>query len=632
MICSNCKSALAPGDAFCGECGAQAETGGNGREANVDPGSPVVRAVPEASVAASPEPFFSHARSRPDGWMTNATRYLCAAAYLSAEFTNRVIRELVSSHRAVAPSVGIDLAPIIRHCLRSRRMNLVRDLVLCVLLLIGLFVAAGQTIAILFVCFFVGFLPSVNWARKSLGMKIVAILFSLLAFAVLGFVVLSLLVATLIRGIENDISSGSFGGLSAASGLAGLTPGLILAIALLATQVAYVYARNRTLCEDLAPAASPRPFVPQAPVIEARIQQVEAAQRGNLLLYSGEDPFVGTGWVSRSWSIPIELRRAADRKRGSWPSPPATDRRHDYVPIDPANLHQVIRDRLLSLKDEELPRNERVEALDVRDHVIGPGWLPWDSPLIDPDLSIPYSEASPAATDALIRHPQAGLRYFQRVSVRDEGQTVWSGREKVVESMDQDISASAFVYVAVEGRMFYLEFVATIMPPIQARWHAVDLLPRLSAGGFFARVVVDALGTIFRDLIYAPVRAVRSLRATSRERRSYQEQATAAQEYLHADLGARFSVREWCADRDLASYIQVLDLNKYTKLVERLVLDTTLDFLSARGVDVSAFAGSASAVINSGVIISGSTFGGPAAVSATGDVSQTVQAQPEPAH
>ena len=60
---------------------------------------------------------------------------------------------------------------------------------------------------------------------------------------------------------------------------------------------------------------------------------------------------------------------------------------------------------------------------------------------------------------ALIRQPQAGLRYYQRFSVRDESQPVWASRGKVLDGWDHGVMTSAFIHIAVEGRMLYVEFV-----------------------------------------------------------------------------------------------------------------------------------------------------------------------------
>src|SRR3954447_23813521 len=85
------------------------------------------------------ESYFQHARrSGVPRMMTNVTRYLCAAAYLNEGYCRKVIRELVDEpHRAVVPSYGFDIGPVITHSLRARRLQLIRDLMLWVLLLGG---------------------------------------------------------------------------------------------------------------------------------------------------------------------------------------------------------------------------------------------------------------------------------------------------------------------------------------------------------------------------------------------------------------------------------------------------------------------------------------------------------------
>ena len=106
MECSHCHAVMDSGDLFCGDCGtplppppaltgAQAGSNGNGRWPAT--GRTVPRQASAAHENGSSGPFFSHARTRPAGRMTNATRYLCAAAYLDAGYAATVIRELVAS-------------------------------------------------------------------------------------------------------------------------------------------------------------------------------------------------------------------------------------------------------------------------------------------------------------------------------------------------------------------------------------------------------------------------------------------------------------------------------------------------------------------------------------------------------
>jgi hypothetical protein len=631
MRCSHCDTVLEPGDSFCGGCGRESGAAGNGRPASADFGTASFQRIPAPRTGDPSGRFFAHTRARPAGRMTNATRYLCAGAYLSPGYANNVIRQLVSSHRAIAPSVGIDVGPIIRHCLRARQMRLGRDLLLAVLLLASLILDPEKTVIILLIAFFVGFLPSVNWAHKSLGIKIFAALGSLFLLGTIFSIVTAIGLVSALERLSGS-AGGGLGSLDQGSGVvepaASSSPkGLIstiLLVVIVLIQIFYTYVRTRTLSHELGPDAPARRPGSSGASVDARIARAEAAQYGNLALYSGESPFLGTGKRTRAWSIAIELERADGGRQPL----PGLSPAQGWVPIDPVELHQVVRDRLLKLQDDGLPPNERLSALTVQHHVVGLGQYRWDSPVVDPVLNVPYSEVSPEAVAALIRHPQAGLRYYQRVSVCDEGQAVWAGGEKVVDGSDQDISTSAFLYIAVEGRMLYLEFVATVMPPIMPYWHSVDFLPKISAPMFILKVILDAFSSIFQALIYSPFRAVGSLISTLKEGRTYQEEKTAARDYVYGDIGARVSVRGLGAVDKLETYIQTLDAEKYTKLVERLINDTVLDFLAAKGVNTTAFANSATTVMNSGVIIgANATFNGPAAFGAGAMAQQTAQPQ-----
>ena len=657
MRCSNCDAVLGATDTFCDRCGARVPVASGANDAyfgrsGPPPGNPYPassvppetsemparqaypaeephRQVPPPRDASRPGRFFSHAQARLADGMSNATRYLSAAAYLSPGYAGVVIRELVNSHRAVAPSVGMDVGPIVRHCLRARRIQLSRDLVLALLLLVGLIFSRTLMVGLIVVGLLLAFLPSANWARRSTGGKVLTgIGIGLLVLCVLGAVIFIALLGTVfsyLHGLGSTPSEvGGFGQPAPSSGtsLAWAVAPVIL-IAIFATQVVYLYVRSQTLCDELGPDARARRPGRVSSLVEPRIAALTGAQHGNLVLFSGSDPFIGTGTRARAWSIAVELQRAA---RAGQPVPPAASS-SGYVPIDPVELHRVIRDRLLRLKDEGLPPNERLNALTVDDHIVGPGQQRWDSSLIDRERSTPYSQASPEAVAAIIRHPQAGVRYYQRVSVCDEGQSVWSGTEKVMDGTDHDIAASAFIYVAVEGRMLYLEFVSTVLPPIHPQWRVVDLLPKLSPSSFWGKVLLDAVVTVFRDLIYAPFRMIRSLASMMQESRMYQKEADAPKEYLYGDIGARVSVRELGAETRLASYIQGLDAAKYTKLAERLVTDTVLDFLRAKGVDTSAYAASAGTVVNGNAVIA-TNYTGNIAMGTNGPVEQHVRAEP----
>jgi hypothetical protein len=260
---------------------------------------------------------------------------------------------------------------------------------------------------------------------------------------------------------------------------------------------------------------------------------------------------------------------------------PAGEPRPD-VRIDPVELQAVIGRRLATLADERLPLGERISVLDVDHHVVGDGNIRHDSPLRDPSTMGPYSRVSQEAVEALIRHPQAGLRYYQRVSVIDWGPAVMSNGRQVIPESDQGIAVSTFIYVAVEGRMFYLQFARTALPPVDSRYRAS--LPR-----DFWTLARVARQQYLRSLVTSPPRYRAAFRAARGERKVI----TAG-----ANVGARMSIRETGEDESFRSHIRRLDVEKYTAIIERLLLDTVLDFLAGKNIDISDFKASADSIIN----------------------------------
>ena len=241
-------------------------------------------------------------------------------------YTNTVIRQLISTHRGVAPSQGIDLDPIMRHCLRARKMRLIRDILFVVLLAIGEYLVPFQTGLFLLICYFVGFLPSVNWARSRTDSR------SSPSWPRYCLDLASLVpspspwsrrsLARWRRGrqVEQADRFAAPAELKLSSPVALLVLGGIAAV-----QLVYWYrwpGPNAMSC----PLAERR--IAGAALnheIEARIAHVRAAQYGNLVLYGDRNPFLGTGHnpfdelsrakffggldTGKAWSIAIELLR-----------------------------------------------------------------------------------------------------------------------------------------------------------------------------------------------------------------------------------------------------------------------------------------------------------------------------------
>lgn len=163
------------------------------------------------------------------------------------------------------------------------------------------------------------------------------------------------------------------------------------------------------------------------------------------MLYSGRNRFVSAGVITTpgpAWPIQVDLLRAA--ASGGLPG---ESRRL----IDPAELHETLRCRLLKLADEHMPPHERVPGLSVDYHIVSTGVVAADSPLVDVSRKLPYSQLCEEGAADIIRKPRDGLRCYQRVS---------AGLDAVV---------SAFIEISMVGDVCVVNRTMTVLPPVSGQ-------------------------------------------------------------------------------------------------------------------------------------------------------------------
>ncbi|GAA1578400.1 hypothetical protein GCM10009678_71420 [Actinomadura kijaniata] len=577
------------------------------------------------------EPYFRHAPRAPgDRPLQHATRYLSAGAYLRVRFERRVISELLyEPNRAVVPSFGFDLEVVLRHALRARRLRLARDMTLIVLWTLAYLPAPRQTVGVGMTLFGVAVvIAGARWLGRAGARARRNALGALLLLAA-GYGGLVWFGGRLDGGSGYDSSPPSvpIEDVGAENGL--LTPVTLLALAVVV--LGHRALVLRSLSRALAPGAmGPGPAV-RGDRAEQALARIGSAQNGNITLYGGENPFLGAGRFDArrtvAWSIVLELDRPSGK--GS------PDLRKERARPDPVAMYARVREEMQAMRDEWpphrpgapeprrdqwLPPNERVVSMVITDHVVGHGEVDHrrspaspdgGHPLVDPrGGGVPYSVATPPAIEAIMRHPQAGARYYQRITVGAQSQQV-VGRagDPVLDAEEQDYAVSTFLHLAIEGRMLYAQFAAVPLPPVRDEFRVVDVASSWTP----AHLVGHTLLAGWRDA------AATALLAVPRTARTLAEMASGAlaarygrppiTRVIH-DYGARLSVRELGAARGFGTYMQELDVVKYTRLVQQRVNDAVLDYLEGEcGVDVSAYRAQAAQITNNSVTITGDVSG-----------------------
>ncbi|GAA0462207.1 hypothetical protein Ade02nite_28650 [Paractinoplanes deccanensis] len=531
---------------------------------------------------SDPQPLLSMPSYVPGTTLNDTTRQLCGAPYLDPDFANAVIREVVESERkAVPPSYGFDLDPVVRHCLRARRLLLIRYAVVTALLIAGLCANSIATIAWLGFAAIVVFLRSSAYRELPRAMRLAGLAaLAGLVFCFLGYLLLQVVAAGFIASAGFSVPDDPFDDYGSTS--SGLLAGgvqtflLVSPLALAIAMGAALFLSRRQaygiLTTELAPGVPP--VVPRGhnPRVEWRLGVVAAMQRGNICVQD-TDPYAGAGFIEHSWSFAVTLRPSA-----------GDDGR---VALDTAALNRRVHDAVLGLRDERLRAGERIPNIYVVPYVAADGNRRADDPLIDPQTRTPRTLASPETIDAIMASPQGGLRHYLRAVIPASGKEIRTPDGRLVlPAQDSGIGVTAFIHLAVEGGMLYTEFVCTVMPQVRPLYQFVD---NVRPERVTAHAVADTLSNFLRDNVLGPVHLMRlawdTLRLPSRMARS----GRSADEFRFYDYGAHFSVRELASQRPTVKFMQVLDAEKYVKLLDRVVNETVLDHLADSGVDTTEF-------------------------------------------
>jgi len=253
--------------------------------------------APRRGSVFGPQPVTSGALwSAPD-----ITRTLCAAVRIDSVFRRQVLDLLTQSRlRAITPSLGVDLRPVLRHAVEADHQELRRDL------------------------------------RRLIP---------------LGMAVLWPIVAEILLGISEWVPL-----LAPPLLLLTLSLPLMIAAVALAIEFQYFWAIEGSLAElhearRRSDEPIPVPPMPQSPAMIERLTAIDEAQRGLVTVSGHLRPFEGMGETLDSWRLTLPLTRT---KLASAKKLPVNHSPEDPVlPISEPKLIAAVRDRLTAVDDSQ---------------------------------------------------------------------------------------------------------------------------------------------------------------------------------------------------------------------------------------------------------------------------------------
>lgn len=523
----------------------------------------------------------------------DVTRYLSAAVYTDPRLADQVVEQVVyDEFGAVASSPGFDLVPVARHSIAAQGLRRRRDLALAGVFGVILLVAPAWLLfarAALWLLSRTSDGSRADWTAQGRSLSASPGAFVRLLSA--GASVLSAGVALAV--FLGSVDPGGLFGWLLGSYLNGI-PALVVTIAALLT--GYLLTLRHTLDVDARLRGQFRRevFRPDLPVspsgtreTQLRLAAIAKAQRGNLTIYSGYNPFVGFSDHHGSWSNAFPLL----------PPPPSAGRPAGEVrDFDVWDMVGAVRHRLRETSARHTVSSPAKDESDLsvlvlQDRIFANGaalagnadLLPEDQ--LSPAVSLPEDKVREIALN-----PTGVVRHYLAAHL-----PLWG----------DDVVPSLFLHMSTDGRTMHIQAEQRILGPVHARYHDIDLLPGMLTPGRRGILRLASVSGTARALFSAPRAAFRAATAARRRQRRRLRELLTIEHSPGFDYGASFSVRELADSQSYQNYFQGVDAKRAFSTLDRHAIAAIVEFLDDHGVDTTDLRRQQQTILNHGVIQQG---------------------------
>jgi hypothetical protein len=316
---------------------------------------------------------------------------------------------------------------------------------------------------------------------------------------------------------------------------------------------------------------------------DRRTAHLRGHQDGNVIVYSGFSPFIGSGRPLKRWAFPVNLKTPAKQvvKPGADtpPAPPPPGR------IETKELYAHVAKAIGSLASEGWSVADRY-FVGGRFAGRDPGLFFYPRQPHDRFPKLRYTIEDVAALDA---KPIELVRQFADIKC-----SAWQS----------ELILSTFVRFSVTGDYLFVEANHVVLPPLKGHYYDINTLNRRPTPHEFFRLLLDSALSTPLLWLKAPLRVAKWLARPITRARREQRVEQAIRENLRFDYGAVRSVREIGADDKYAKYFQKMDIDRFQRIIDGQLLVSIGDFLKEKGVDTGELEQRKLVIMNDGLWVS----------------------------
>ncbi len=314
---------------------------------------------------------------------------------------------------------------------------------------------------------------------------------------------------------------------------------------------------------------------PLDPSLENKLGIFSSTQNNNAVVYSGYSPFVGMGSNLNAWSFAIDTSKGKT-EHGAQLSPSVFQVSELY-----RQLQQDVTN--LGIKGLKIEDKIFVNGQDIRD----------DKRFLANPYARPYTQVDPRLVGEISEHPTQDIRHYQCIQI-----TSWSG----------ELILSIFLRFSKAGKNLFVEANYSLLKPVHEAYRRIDNVEASFTLRKFLEVAGKALLPAVFLWIFSPFilwgRIMSAWDRTIKKSRKHRE----ISENPAFDYGAVSSLREAASSRNYHRHFQYLDKEMYVKIIEKQILESIIEFLDAKNIDITDLRERQEVILNHGVIVSGGQF------------------------
>ncbi len=306
-----------------------------------------------------------------------------------------------------------------------------------------------------------------------------------------------------------------------------------------------------------------------------KIEKTAIEQNSNVIIYGGFSPFVGSGFDIGGWSFTLNLNKGREE----------IGRTIKPIEFEVEELYEYVVNAIRDLK---------LYGLSIEDKLCVNGQEIRSNPVLLPDpFSRPRSQVDSEFVKKFINTTGNHIRYYKHIKVIS-----WNG----------ELIFSVFLRILKINQRLFIETNYFVLTPVKNEYRLVDAIePKMT----LEKVVPLLIGSLWSGVSIWPFSVVfvlEKLDKKLKERKQRKKIKRIIRETPNFNYGAINSVRELASSSEYNQYFQKLDKEMYLKIIQRQLIDSLVEFLEIKNIDISELKERRTAIFNNGVIVSGGSI------------------------